>query len=451
MDINFLETNSGKILDDTLNLLEQANAAPLYPGDERRVFGEALAMVINTMFQTINDGCRQRLLRYARGEVLDALGENRGVERILPSKAETILQFSVSKPHAYNLIIPAGLRVAGQANLFFETTKTVVLAAGTSSINAPASSIEGGSQYNNIEVGELDTIVDKSTAPQINEVKNLTMTSGGGNVEPDDIYRERIRTAENKLSCGTESSYLFWTLSANSKIVDAAISTGEELVEVIKPIVDGKVYLNGIGMIDGTLEADANFTIEKQEDGLVILNIEENEEELLEEDLLEDEEPVEEPQELFISFKRKRDGMVVVRPILAGGEVPTEDILEDVREVLSRPDIKPLTDYVQVLAPTPVYYDINIEYWTTPLQEAEVVKAIEGAGGAIDDYVYWQDSAMDQDINPDQLLKRILCPHDGKIGATRAVILEPEYIELKSTEVAKWSGKLKVTHHVKRG
>ncbi|MDE5758626.1 MAG: hypothetical protein K2H85_08440, partial [Allobaculum sp.] len=85
MDINFLEVDSGKILDDTLNLLEQANSAPLYAGDERRIFGEALAMVINTMAQTINDGCRQRLLRYARGEVLDALGENRGVERILPS------------------------------------------------------------------------------------------------------------------------------------------------------------------------------------------------------------------------------------------------------------------------------------------------------------------------------------------------------------------------------
>ena len=432
MDINFLEVDSGKILDDTLNLLEQANSAPLYPGDERRIFGEALAMVLNSMFQTINDGCRQRLLRYARGEVLDALGEYRCVQRILPSKAETILQFRVESPQASNVIIPAGVRVTDANSFFFETTKTVVLASGTLFVNAPASSIEGGSQYNGIEIGELNTIVDKSTIPQISQVKNLVMTSGGGNVESDDTYRERIRTAENKLSCGTESSYLFWTLSANPKIVDAAVSTGEELVEAVKPIVDGKVYLNGIGMVEGTLEAEVDFKIEKHDDELVILNIDqENEDET--------------PEELFISFKRKRDGVVVIRPILAGGEVPTEDVLEDVREVLFRPEVKPLTDYVQVVAPDLVFYDIELEYWTDILTEADTIQAIEDPDGAISQYIYWQDSTAGQSINPDQLLKRVLCPTVGT-GALRARVIKPEYKELAKTEVAKWSGQLKISH-----
>lgn len=432
MDLDFLEVDSGKILDDTLNLLEQAVASPLYPGDERRIFGEALAMVISTMTQTLNDGCRQRLLRYARGEILDALGENRGVARIQPSKAETVLQFSISTPLTSNLIIPAGTKVTGQKMGYdFVTTQTVVLPAGLMSINTSAESIEGGSQYNDLDIGELNVLVDSTQLPQISEVKNLTITMGGGNVEPDDIYRERIRTAENKLSCGTQTSYLYWTLSANAKVVDAAISTGEEIVQVTKPIQDGKIFLNGINVLEGTLKADVDFTMTRDADDLITLTTDS------------------EKSHAHISFTRQRDGVVVIRPILAGGEIPSEDVLEDVREVLSRPEVKPLTDHIQVVAPTPVYYDIEIEYWTSLLQEADIVQAVEGTGGAIQDYVLWQDSTMDQDINPDQLLKRILCPHDGRVGALRAQVIQPSYTELKAIEVAKWSGKVIAKHKVK--
>lgn len=431
MDINFLETDHGKVLDDILSLLNQATSSPLYPGDERRVFGEALAMVINTMFQTINDRSRQRLLRYARGEVLDALGENRGVSRIQPSKAETVLCFSLSAPATSNLILPAGIRVTGKSGYYFITTQTVVLPAGLTSINIPAQSSDGGSQFNGIEAGELNVLVDTAEVPQVSEVKNLTITMGGGNIEDDDTYRERIRTAENRLSCGTQTSYLYWTLSANAKIVDANISTGEELIQTTKPIEDGKIFLNGIGILEGTIKADVNFALTRDTDDLITLTTSST------------------AKEAHISFTRKRDGVVVVRPILAGGEIPDEEILEDVREVLLKPEVKPLTDYIEVVAPTPIYYDIEIEYWTSLLQEAEIVKAIEGVGGAVQDYVLWQDSAMDQDINPDQLLRRILCPHDGRIGAMRAKVIKPEYTELKSTEVAKWSGKLTARHQVK--
>lgn len=65
--------------------------------------------------------------------------------------------------------------------------------------------------------------------------------------------------------------------------------------------------------------------------------------------------------------------------------------------------------------------------------------------------IYWQGSNLDQDINPDELRKLILCPHweDGLKGATRVNIIKPEYTELESTTVAVFSGKLKVSHKVK--
>lgn len=41
---------------------------------------------------------RQKMLRYARGATLDALGENRDVERHTPTPATTTLRFGVSEP-----------------------------------------------------------------------------------------------------------------------------------------------------------------------------------------------------------------------------------------------------------------------------------------------------------------------------------------------------------------
>ena len=114
-------------------------------------------------------------------------------------------------------------------------------------------------------------------------------------------------------------------------------------------------------------------------------------------------------------------------------------------------DVRPLTDKVQVEAPATELYDIELTYYTTKANESEVVKNVEGPDGAINRYIYWQGSTLDQDINPDELRKLILCPHwvENPIGATRVIVTKPEYKELPSTTVAKFSGKINVQHVVK--
>ena len=144
-------------------------------------------------------------------------------------------------------------------------------------------------------------------------------------------------------------------------------------------------------------------------------------------------------------------GRVKIVPICAGGELPDEDVLEAVRRVCSADDVRPLTDIVQVEAPQVELYDIELTYYTTKANESEVVKNVEGPDGAINRYIYWQGSTLDQDINPDELRKLILCPHwiENPIGATRVIITKPEYKELPSTTVAKFSGNINVQHVVK--
>lgn len=445
-DLNFIETDAKKVSDTILEELENGVNEPLYAGDERRIYGEALAQVVVTVYNTVNDACRQRMLRYARGAALDALGENRDVERRNPTPATTTLRFGVSDPVASNIIIPAGLRVTGDFVHYFVTDATVVLYAGSLSVEVTATAENGGEEYNDIAPGGIGKIVDVSEVPLIDYVTNIDTTSGGGDEEGDEPYRERIREAENRLStAGPAQAYKYWALAANPLVSDAVVKSETERITRPLTVYAGHAFQGGANLLPDTLVVylpDGSVAVKGVDytatyaDELLTLALSGG---------------LADAQEVLIEITRNMYGRVKIVPICAGGEIPDEDVLADVLAACSADDVKPLTDMVQVEAPSVEYYDIELTYWTTKATESEVVQNVEGSGGAIDRYIYWQGSSLDQDINPDELRKLILCPHwgDSLTGATRVSIIKPEYKELPRTTVAKFSGNLKVSHIVK--
>ena len=444
-EINFVETDVKKISNEILEELENGVSEPLYPGDERRIFGEALAFAIVTVYNTVNDSCRQRLLRYARGATLDALGENRDVERHTPTQATTTLRFGVSEPVAYNIVIPEGLRVTSDYDHYFLTDSTAVLIAGALEVEVTATAEYGGEGYNDIAPGAINHIVDVSEIPMIDYVANVEATGGGGNEEGDEAYRERIREAEHRLStAGPAQAYKYWALSANPLVSDAVVESETETIIRTLPTFAGHAFQGGANLLpdtlvvrhpDGSLSPGTDYTA-TYEDELLTITLTGG---LADED------------EIIIEITRTMYGRVKIVPICAGGEIPDEEILEDVLASCSAEDVKPLTDLVQVAAPDVETYDIELTYWTTKANQSEVVRNVEGPGGAIDQYIYWQGSALDRDINPDELRKLILCPHwaENLTGASRVTITKPEFKELPRTTVAKFSGNLKVQHIVK--
>lgn len=445
-ELNFIDTDAKKVNDTVLEELENGVNEPLYPGDERRIFGEALAATIVAVYNSVNDACRQKMLRYARGDVLDALGENRDVKRLDPSYSTVTLRFGVSEPVGSNIVIPAGLRVTGDFVHYFLTDATVVLYAGASNIEVTATAENGGAEYNDIAPGEISNIVDVSEVPLIDYVANTTVSAGGGDKEQDEPYRERIREAENKLStAGPAKAYKYWALTANPLVSDAVVESETERIARTLKIYASHAFQGGANLLPETLAvylpngaegvAGVDYTA-TYDDELLTLALSGS---------------LSKEQKVKIEITRKMYGRVKIVPICAGGDLPDEDILEDVLRVCSSDDVRPLTDMVQVEAPSVETYDIELTYYTTKASESEVVKNVEGSDGAISRYIYWQGSSLDQGINPDELRKLILCPHwkEGLTGATRVTITKPEYKELPSTTVAKFSGNLKVQHIVK--
>ena len=59
----FITTDADLIFEEVITSLESYVSEPLYPGDERRIFGEALVPLFVAMYNAMNDAARQQSLR----------------------------------------------------------------------------------------------------------------------------------------------------------------------------------------------------------------------------------------------------------------------------------------------------------------------------------------------------------------------------------------------------
>ena len=229
---NFVEIDSAELYTTVIGSLMDYCDEALYPGDERRVFGEALVQVFVSMFSLFNDRAKQRALQTARGVVLDAIGDRLRVERLAPAYATAIFRFTVSATMAENIVIPAGTRITTDGSVYFATTEATVLYAGEEYVDIEGKCDSGGSAYNGYASGTIATLVD--LIPYVASAYNTTESVGGDDGEPytedgDNRYRERIRLAPASFStAGAESSYKYFALSANAEIADVAIDCPED-------------------------------------------------------------------------------------------------------------------------------------------------------------------------------------------------------------------------------
>lgn len=452
-DIHFVETDASAIYETIIQSLEKSVKAPLYPGDERRIFGEAVVAVAVSIYNSLDDAARQSLLKYARGRVLDAFGVRLDTPRLAGSNAKTTLRFGVLTPRSANIIIPKWTKVTGDGENYFATDEVAVLQAGAYTVDVPASAVGPGVKFNGYAPGTLSTLVD--LIPYIATATNLTETTGGDDgetytVEGDARYRERIMLAPAKLStAGPEAAYIYWAMTADADIVDVKAVSDSEIIVRTLSVISGMAFKGGSHLLLDTLavyvhgetepaELDTDYTAQYEDDLLTITIVPGG--------------SLAGQTQLDIQLEQTLEGQVKIVVLLTGGQLPDNATLTKVLDVVSAKTKRPLTDRVVAVAPTPITYDINIKYYTTKLNESEVVMNIEGTSGAIARYNEWQTGALGRDINPDQLRKLVLSPNweDGLTGAIRLDVTEPAYTEVPDTAVAHWSGNLTVTHEITR-
>lgn len=126
-------------------------------------------------------------------------------------------------------------------------------------------------------------------------------------------------------------------------------------------------------------------------------------------------------------------GVVHIRPLLEGGELPNGQLIEEIQKILNEKNRRPLTDKVEVSEPEQVEYNINVKYYINANdaeQENTLKEAVEKS--IREDYVLWQKSALGRDIDPNQLVYFM-----RGAGAGRIEVTEPVYTEIiKDTSIS---------------
>lgn len=221
-DIQFVDADVNKIVQNMITTYEAITNRKLYPADPVRLFLLSIAQLIVQQRAVINQTAKQNLLRYAQGDYLDHLGSMVETERLAAAPAMTTVRFHLSIPLAEAVLIPAGTRISPGNEMFFATSRVGEIKPGALLIDLTCSCLTPGQGGNGFVPGQISTLVDP--IPWIDRVENITESSGGTDREDDDRYRQRVYTSPERFSvAGPTGGYEYWARSANKDILDVLV------------------------------------------------------------------------------------------------------------------------------------------------------------------------------------------------------------------------------------
>jgi len=133
-----------------------------------------------------------------------------------------------------------------------------------------------------------------------------------------------------------------------------------------------------------------------------------------------------------VNVEMTTPGTVRITPLMTGGVLPTDSVLQDVKAICSADKRRPLTDNLVVNKPAQINYDIDFTYYISSKDLGLVDEIQEKVNKAVSEYITWQKKALKRDITPTELNYLI-----RSAGAKRVTITLPVFKKINSFEVAK--------------
>ena len=124
-------------------------------------------------------------------------------------------------------------------------------------------------------------------------------------------------------------------------------------------------------------------------------------------------------------------GEIVITPLLTDGEVPDGTMLTAVEDACSGDTVRPLADEVSAAAPSVVEYDITLTYYINTADSDSAVDIQAAVTQAVVDYRAWQRAKLGRDVNPSELIRRVM-----DAGALKVTLTLPTAATVAVDEVA---------------
>ena len=391
----------GDRLRELYETIRRANGEPGYRlplASPERLIQLTEAAILAQVNHDIDKTGKGNLLYFADDSTVEHIGYLYGERgnRMTAAYSLTTLRYTLSIPRAVNTPIPKGSRATSDNKIFFATIKPAEVQAGELYVDIEAQSLTAGIAGDGIKIGDIKNMVD--LVPFVASVENISVSNGGAEKEELEAYRQRLRLLPESFSvAGPDGAYEFWARTANPGIADAKVWMPEldlvKFAEFLQPwgISDARAFYEALG----------NYY---RESGT-------------------------------------GPGNVDVTVLMKNGEMPSEEILSQVADTLSPKTRRPLTDYVHVVMPEPVEFNISFQYWIEFDRATEATSIINAVNAAVVEYIEWQKSRLGLDIVPDMLQKLVM-----NCGVKRVAIAEPVFTELKMNEAAQFGGIKTVTY-----
>lgn len=202
-----------------------AGGEALYPGDEKEMLLRSVQAVITQAFAGVDHALRMATLRYAQGEYLDMIGENRRCERIAEARAEAEIEIK-TRPTGKPQLMPEGTALTADGEQLYLLKEAVMLSGRSGSLRATVSAEKAGTGGNGLTEGSsMQTMIPFAG---IERITCMVGAAGGRDREDDESYRERIREyGLASITTGPRQQYEAAAKAVSAEILDArAVNQG---------------------------------------------------------------------------------------------------------------------------------------------------------------------------------------------------------------------------------
>lgn len=238
---DFMRFDFDEIRAKAIALAEDEIGTKLYSGDERLILIDAFMYVASVITTNANRMANNQLKATAVSPYLEWLGNDENVPILEATCSTVTVKFAMSMAYQYDVEIPQGTRVTPNGTVFFATTKSGSIPAGSKEIILECMSTTTGANTCDWAIGTINILVD--SIPEITEVSNIDVSHGGTDREDIEDYRSRLLLHNASYStAGPEQAYLYHAKSADNSIGDVKINSETKgQVDVIIYGKDGNV------------------------------------------------------------------------------------------------------------------------------------------------------------------------------------------------------------------
>lgn len=122
---------------------------------------------------------------------------------------------------------------------------------------------------------------------------------------------------------------------------------------------------------------------------------------------------------------------VLIQPLLRGGELPDQGVLDKVLEACNDKSVRPLTDLVSAASPLTTNYNLEVTYYVSSLFQTNIEWVKSDIEAEIEKWILDTRSKMGKDINPDSLIDAVRA-----VGCKRLEIVSPSFKKIDEGTIA---------------